>query len=55
MSENQRRALRLMADRNTGAVLAGGRWVWRHDVRESEEAATEVCRVLTANQAREDG
>lgn len=44
MSETQRRAMAVMAERNAGAVFAGGRWVWREHVRTDEEAAAAVVR-----------
>lgn len=44
MSETQRQAMRVMAEHNAGAVFAGGRWVWRETVRQSEEAAEAVVR-----------
>lgn len=42
MTKNQRAALKIMAKRNTGAVLTDIGWVWRSDVRLSTEAADAV-------------
>ena len=41
----QRKALAEFRERNVGAVLAGGSWVWRSHVRESEAAALAVLKV----------
>lgn len=54
MNATQQRALELMNERNAGAVLAGGRWVWRHTVRESVAAAADVVRVLDTVHHRSD-
>ena len=43
MSEVQREALRVLDAAGAGAVHCGAAgWVWRHDVRESEQAAQAV-------------
>jgi len=45
LSPMQREAMRIMDEENLNAVFAAGRWIWREDVRTSEEAA---ARVLAA-------
>ena len=40
MSQTQKDALSKMG--NAGAVRAGSAWIWREDVRQSEEAARKV-------------
>lgn len=46
MTNEQRRAISLMNERNLGAVLASGRWVWKQTIREDEQAARDVIRRL---------
>ncbi len=42
MTEKQRAALRYMADNRIGATLTPIGWVWRNDVRLSEDAAQAI-------------
>lgn len=42
MTQTQRAALALMEKRNAGAIRTKIGWVWRNDVRLSQEAAEEV-------------
>ncbi len=46
MTEAQRQALKLMAERNAGAIFADGRWIWVNDIRNDEAAALAILGVL---------
>ena len=47
MTSDQRQALRMMADGNHGAIVTRFGWTWPQSIRESEEVASEVIRVLS--------
>jgi hypothetical protein len=48
LTDIQRQALQLMADSNTGAIITKFGWTWPEHVRQSEEKAAEVVRVMTS-------
>ena len=48
MTSDQKLALRMMSDRNIGAMVTRFGWTWPETVRNNEEAAGEVIRILEA-------
>ena len=47
MTSDQKQALRMMADRNIGAMVTKYGWTWPETVRNNEDAAGEVIRILS--------
>lgn len=52
LSNEQRLALRAMAEANTGSIFIDGDFVWREDIRNSQEKAVAVLKALSKD--RED-
>ena len=48
MTSDQKQALRMMSDRNIGAMVTRFGWTWPETVRNNEDAAGEVIRILGA-------
>ena len=48
MTSDQKLALRMMSDRNIGAMVTRFGWTWPETVRNNEGAAGEVIRILEA-------
>ncbi len=49
MTSDQKQALRMMAAQNIGAMVTKFGWTWPETVRNNEEAAGEVIRILGAS------
>lgn len=49
MTPTQKQALRMMADKNIGAVVTRFGWTWTCHVRESDEKASAVIAALGVN------
>lgn len=47
MSEIQKQALKIMADKNIGAIITKFGWTWPETCRNNEDAAKEVVKKLT--------
>ena len=47
MTGDQKQALRMMAERNIGAMVTRFGWTWPETVRNNDEAAGEVIRILS--------
>ncbi len=47
MTSDQKQALRMMSEQNIGAVVTRFGWTWPETVRNNEEAAGEVIRILS--------
>lgn len=47
MTDTQKKALKMMAESNTGAVLTTLGWTWPEDVRNSIYAAEAVIAAMT--------
>jgi hypothetical protein len=47
MTSDQNQALRMMAAQNIGALVTKFGWTWPETVRNNEEAAGEVIRILS--------
>lgn len=46
MHNIQREVLKKMADKNIGAIYFRVGWVWPEDIRNSEELAQEIHKIL---------
>jgi hypothetical protein len=47
MTSDQKQALRMMSEQNIGAMVTRFGWTWPETVRNNEEAAGEVIRILS--------
>jgi hypothetical protein len=48
LTGDQKQALRMMAERNIGAMVTKFGWTWPETVRNNDAAAGEVIRILEA-------
>ena len=54
MGEKQKAALEIMRQRNAGAIYTHLGWVWRSDIRLSEEAAEAILHKVSQDETWEE-
>lgn len=47
MNNVQKEILKKMAEKDIGAIPFRGKWVWPEDIRNSEELAQEIYKILS--------